>query len=260
MEGGGRPQPRRRRYHAWKKGKRGSVTLASSAAAGRDGVSTAKTSVADIAGSAEDAVRGSLVNRHAIESRRRGEDFDGEDTAAPVTDRTSTGPGARPLVLTATSYDRDSPLNHYASGSAAHSRRKASHAPTVAAAAANAYHIANGATRGVQAAPKATSADGVAPNTAAASTGEGDARIAIVGDTATTADYITVCQAILAVICDIAREAGADDGPHVDRDATLDTGGGASARNVSAVSLQTGATAATKDDTDDARGALGGKS
>ena len=40
-----------------------------SAVAGRDGISTPRTSVADTAGPAEDVVWGSFVNGHAIESR-----------------------------------------------------------------------------------------------------------------------------------------------------------------------------------------------
>ena len=62
-----------------------------------------------------------------------------------------------------------------------------------------------------------------------ASTGEGEAPIAIAGDTATTTDYITGYQATPAVKRDITRAAGAGDGPPFDRDATLDTGGGTSA-------------------------------
>ena len=118
---------------------------------------------------------------------------------------------------------------------------------------------ANDATGGVRATPKAASADGAVPTTVVASTGGGGARITIVGDTATTTVYITVCLATAAVICDIARAAGADDGPPFDRDATLDTGGGASSRNVTAISVQTDATAATKDVTDDARRGARGK-
>ena len=76
-------------------------------------------------------------------------------------------------MIIAASHDRDPPLNPYAGGSAAHSRRNASHAPTatVAAAAGDAYHIANDATGGVRAAPKAASGDGAALTTAMASTG-----------------------------------------------------------------------------------------
>ena len=158
-------------------------------------------------------------------------------------------------MLVAVSYDRDSPLDTYASGSAAHSGRKASHAPTAAvtAAAGDAYYVANDATTGVRAAPKAASTDGAVSTTAAASTDEGNACIATVGDTATTTDYITVCQATPAVVCDIARASVADGGPPFDRDAALDTGDSASARYSTTVSDQTGATAATKDVTDDAR-------
>ena len=153
------------------------------------------------------------------------------------------------------------PLDPYASGSAARSRRKASNAPTaaVAAAAGDAYQIANDATGGVRGAPKAASADGAFPTTAVASVGEGDAQIAIGGDTATTADYITVCQATPAVICDMDRAAGDDGSTPFDSDANLDTGSGASSPSISAVSDQTSATATTKDVTDDARRCVRGE-
>ena len=85
------------------------------------------------------------------------------------------------------------------------------------------------------------------------SAGEGEAPIAIVGDTTTTTDYFTGYQATPAVRRDISRAAGADDGPPFDKDATLDTGGRASAQKATAVSVQTGATASIKDVTDDAR-------
>ena len=96
-------------------------------------------------------------------------------------------------MLIAASHDRDPPLDPYASGSAAQSLRKASHAPTatVAAVAEDAYQIANDETASVRAAPKAASADGAVSTTAADSTGEGEAPITIVGDTPTTTDYIT---------------------------------------------------------------------
>ena len=98
-------------------------------------------------------------------------------------------------MLIAASYDQDSPLDPCASGSAASSRRKASHAPTAAAAnaAGDAYPIANDATGIGRATAKVASTDGAVSTTATTSTGEDDARIAIVSDTATTTDYITVC-------------------------------------------------------------------
>ena len=83
--------------------------------------------------------------------------------------------------------------------------------------------------------------------------------IAIVGDTTTTTGYITVGQATCAVRRDIAKEAGADGGPPFDRGATLDTGGGASCRNVTAVNDHTGETATIKHVTDDARRSARGK-
>ena len=132
---------------------------------------------------------------------------------------------------------------------------KASHASTatIAAAAGDAYHIANDATGGVRAAPEAASANGAVPTAIAASTGESEAPTTIVGDTATTTDYITGYQATPAVRRDIARAAGADGGPPFDRAATLNTGGGVSARNITTVSVQTGEISTTKDVTDDAR-------
>ena len=83
--------------------------VASAVAAG-DVVSTARTSVVDIAGPAKDFVWDFFVNGHATESRRWVEEFDSENTAAPATDSICTGPGARPLVLVAASYDQDSQL------------------------------------------------------------------------------------------------------------------------------------------------------
>ena len=65
-----------------------------SAVVGGDGISTARTSIADTAGAAEDVVWGSFVNGHAIESRRWVGDFDGGANAAPATDGTCTGLGA----------------------------------------------------------------------------------------------------------------------------------------------------------------------
>ena len=120
-------------------------------------------------------------------------DYNGKDTTAPATDGTCNCPGTRRLMLIAASHDRDPPLDPYASGSAAQSLRKASHAPTatVAAVAEDAYQIANDETASVRAAPKAASADGAVSTTAADSTGEGEAPITIVGDTPTTTDYIT---------------------------------------------------------------------
>ena len=66
----------------------------------------------------------------------------------------------------------------------------------------------------------AASADEPVPTTAEAYTGGVDASIAMLGNTATTTDYITGVQATPAVRCDVARAASADDSPPVDRDAT----------------------------------------
>ena len=230
---------------------------------GGDGIFTDRTLVADTARPPEDVALVSSIHGHAMESSRCVGDFDGEYTAALATDGTGNGPGARPLGLIAASHNRDPPLDPYASGYAAHSRRNVSHAltATVAAAAGDAYHIASNAAGGVRAVPNAASADGTVPATASVSTGEGDdAPIAIIGDAATTTDYITDFQATPAVRYDITRGASAEEGPPVDRDATLDTGGGASARNVTAVTVQTGATAATKGSPTTPGAALEGRS
>ena len=112
-------------------------------------------------------------------------------------------------------------------------------------------------TGGVRAAAKAASANGTVPTIAAASTGEVDAHTTTIGDAATMTDHSTVCQATPTVTGDISTAAAADGGPPCDRDDTLDTRGGAGARNVTAVSEQTGAIADTKDVTDDARNGAG---
>lgn len=101
--------------------------------AGGDIVSAARTSVTDIAGPAEDIAWGSLVNVRAVESKNWVVAFDAEDTAAPTTDRTCTGPGATLLAFIAASYNGGSSPGPYASGCAAHARRKASYANTAAA-------------------------------------------------------------------------------------------------------------------------------
>lgn len=59
--------------------------------------------------------------------------FDVEITAAPATDGTCIGPGTRLFVLISVSYNMDAASDPNTSGSAAHSRRKAFHAPTAAA-------------------------------------------------------------------------------------------------------------------------------
>ena len=79
-------------------------------------------------------------------------------------------------MLIAASYDRESSLNPYASGSAAHSRRKAFPTLTAAAAAAagDVYRIVDYAIVGVRPAANEASANGAFPNIDAASTVEGN--------------------------------------------------------------------------------------
>ena len=131
-------------------------------------------------------------------------------------------------MLIAASYDRDSTPDPYTSGYSAHSRRKAFHAPTAAV-------TFNNPIGGARAAPKTAFANGAVPTTAAASTGGVDTRTATVGDAATITDYITVGQATPTVTCDTAPAAVTDGAPSLDRDATLDTGGGTGDHNVTAV-------------------------
>ena len=208
------------------------------AGAGGDGIYAARPSVADTVGPARDVEWGLFANGCAVESRRRIGDVDGEDIVAPATDGTCPDPRARSLMLITASYDRDSPPDPYTSGSSAHSRREAFHAPTAAVTPNN----QNG---GARAAPKTAFANRAVPPTAAASTGEVDTRTATVGDAATITDYITVGQVTPAATCDTAPAAVTDGAPPFDRDATLDTGGGAGDQNVTAVNDQTGAAAAS---------------
>lgn len=95
----------------------------------------------------------------------------------------------------AASCDRDSPPDPYTSGSAVHSRRKASHAPiaTVAATAEGAYNNAHGTTGGARVVSKAAFTNGAVPTATAASISEVGVRIAIVGHAATAAMCTTVC-------------------------------------------------------------------
>lgn len=68
-----------------------------------DGVSAARPSVADITGPAEDIVGAYFVNGQAVESRNW------IGASAPASDGTCTAPRAELIVLTAPSYDGDSP-------------------------------------------------------------------------------------------------------------------------------------------------------
>ena len=89
--------------------------------------------------------------------------------------------------------------------------------------------------------------------------GKVGARLATIGDAATAADYITVCHATPDVTSDIVTAAAADGCPPLDKNATLHTGSGPGARSITEVSKQTGAVAATKAVTSDARGGAGGE-
>lgn len=107
--------------------------------------------------------------------------------------------------------------------------------------------------------PRKPTPTGQSQPPAAASIGEAGTRTAPVGETATTADNITVHRATPAVTADIAKAAVADGCPPLDRGATLDTGGRPGARRVTAVSDQTGAVAANKAVTGDIRVGVGGE-
>ena len=109
----------------------------------------------------------------------------------------------------------------------------------------------------MRASAKEAFANGTVRATTTASTGAVDAHTATIGDAATTTDYTTVCQANPTATCDTATAIIADGAPPCDRGATLNTGGGAGTRNVIEVSNQTGAIAATKNVTDDARKGAG---
>lgn len=80
------------------------------------------------------------------------------------------------------------------------------------------------------------------------------ATTASVGDAASAADCVAVCQATPDATSDIFTAVFADGCSPLDRDATFGTGGGPGSRKVTEVSDQTRAVAVTKDVTDDVRG------
>lgn len=162
----------------------------------------------------------------------------------------------------AASYDGYSPLDPCGRGSAAHSRKKAPLAPltTATTTAGGVYHTADGQTEGVRVACKEASSNGVIPAAAAASIGEVGACATTVGNVATAADCITLCQETPVVTASIATVAVADACLPLDRNATLGTGGGPGARIVTPISDQTRKIAATKAVISDARGGLEGRS
>lgn len=128
-----------------------------------------------------------------------------------------TGSGARIFVLIAASYDVDSPPEPYVSGSAAHSRKEG--LPRLHTRRRSRFRrLANGATEGVRIASKAASANQAVPAAAATSIGEVSAHTTTVGDAATAADDINVCQATPVVIGDIATAAATDGFPPLPTD------------------------------------------
>ena len=115
----------------------------------------------------------------------------------------------------AASHGWDSPPNPYARRASAKSRKTASHTPSAdaPAVARGVNHVANGATRCVQATSKAASSNRTVTTAVGTSISEVGTHTATVGNTAAAEACVTIYQATPAVTGDTTKAAVADGRP-----------------------------------------------